>query len=94
MPFNEDLSAFFADFADQAQLGGQPVRGIFDNGYALAAGGVVGLASTQPAFTLATSSVGPDVVGQTLVVGSTSYVVAEHQPDGTGVSLLLLERAL
>jgi hypothetical protein len=28
-----------------------------------------------------------------VVVGAASYTVAEHQPDGTGISLLLLEVA-
>lgn len=96
MPFAEDLSPFFAtaDFATQAVLGGQAVQGVFDNGYALSDGGFSGMASSRPTFTLPTQLVPSPAVGAVLVVGGEEYAVAEHQPDGTGVSLLILELAL
>ena len=93
--FTENLSAFFADFGVAATLGGSTaVRGVFDDGHALGSVGLVGMAGTQPMFTLPTDSVTPaDPVGQTLVIGARSFTVAEHQPDGTGVSRLMLEAA-
>jgi hypothetical protein len=89
----ENLAPFFADFAVDATVNGQAVRGIFDNGFASAEVGLVGMSSARPMLTLPTAGLSADPVGQTAVVGGTSYLVAVHQPDGTGVSTLMLERA-
>jgi hypothetical protein len=89
----EDLAPFFADFAVDATVNGQAVRGIFDNGFASAEVGLVGMSSARPMLTLPTAGLSADPVGQTAVVNGTSYLVAAHQPDGTGVSTLMLERA-
>lgn len=80
-----------------AMLQGVPVSGLFDNGYATGNVGQFGMASTQSMFTLATALVPADVIGLTLTVGDAldqvGYKVVEHQPNGTGISALLLERA-
>lgn len=89
--FVEDTSTFFADFGVPCTLGGAAVSGIFDNGYALGSVGPFGMASTQPVLTLATASVPANPVGITAVVGGGAYLVAAHEPDGTGISRLLLE---
>lgn len=91
--FTEDLSTFFVEFGSDATLGGEPVRGVFDNAYALGNVGAVGMASEQPMFTVPTSSITGDPVGQSLVIGSQMYAVVEHRPDGTGISVLVLEVA-
>lgn len=95
MPFAEDLAPFFntAEFASDATLNGVAVRGIFDAAYQLGDVGGQGMASTAPVLTLATTDVPASPVGKSVVVNSVSYVVAAHEPDGTGVSLLLLKRA-
>lgn len=95
MAMLEDLSVFFdtAEFADTATLGGVAVTGIFDNAFALGSVGAFGMASTQPVLTLATASVPATPVGTTCVVDGTSYVVTAHEPDGTGLSRLMLEAA-
>ncbi len=87
-----DLTPFFAgdEFAVDAVLAGAAVRGIFDGAY-VSAGAGLGMSCTVPAFTLPTVGVSASVVGSALVIGTVSYFVAEHQPDGTGVSVLLLE---
>ena len=75
-----------------AALNGVEVAGMFDNSYH--AGDIgIGMASTQPAFTTLTANVVGEAVGQLLVIHGTSYYVAAHEPDGTGMSLLLLEVA-
>lgn len=75
-----------------ATLNGVEVAGMFDNSYH--AGDIgIGMASTQPAFTTLTANVTGEAVGQLLVINGTSYYVAAHEPDGTGMSLLLLEVA-
>ena len=92
MAFVEDFAAYFSEFATPATLGGVAVQGIFDKAYDAASAGV-GLATGLPVYTLATSAVPANPVGKVLVVASTRYKVAEHHPDGTGISLLLLELA-
>lgn len=75
-----------------ATLNGVEVVGMFDNSYH--AGDIgIGMASTQPAFTTLTANVVGEAVGQLLVINGVSYYVAAHEPDGTGMSLLLLEVA-
>lgn len=79
-----------------AVIGSQQVLCMFDNAHTLGAvGGFagMGIATTQPRITCATTQVPADPVGQAVAVAGGSYVVAEHQPDGTGVSVLLLEVA-
>lgn len=90
-----DVTAFFsaAEFATAASLDGQAVLGIFDAPSAQGGVGAYGMAALQPVYTLASASVPADVVGLGLVVGSTPYTVAAHEPDGTGISRLLLEAA-
>jgi hypothetical protein len=88
----EDLAPFFADFAVAATVNGAAVRGIFDNGFALGAVGI-GMAGTQPTLRLRTADVTADPVGQAVSVNAVAYTVAAHEPDGTGVSVLMLERA-
>lgn len=88
-------TAVFAHLANtSATLGGVAVTGIFDNGYAQSSAGGMGIASAMPMLTLPTASVPANPVGVTAVVSSVSYTVVEHQPDGSGVSALYLERVL
>lgn len=89
----EALSAFFsaAEFASTVTVNGVTVAAIFDNANALGSVGPYGMASTQPTLTLPTTSVPANPVGLSAVVGAVTYLVAAHEPDGTGVSRLLLE---
>lgn len=89
--FAEDLALFFPDYGVTANIGGETVAVIFSNGYALANAGHIGMASSQPMLTLATSAVPADPVGTSVVVAGTTYTVGGHEPDGTGMSRLLLE---
>ena len=90
----ENFTAFFqtADFAVNATLAGLSVAGVFDLAYQLGDLGGAGMASTAPVFTLPTASVPANPVGLTMVVNLITYSVAAHEPDGTGISLLMLER--
>lgn len=76
-----------------ATIGSAVVPGIFDNGYALGAVGMSGMASTQPTFTMATGSLVGEAVGRSLQINGVAYIVAAHEPDGAGISRLLLELA-
>lgn len=92
--FVEDYSPLFditSGFAQLATVGGASVAVIFDNASTLGTVGPFGMASTQPSITLPTTHVPANPVGTTVVVGIVTYLVAAHEPDGTGISRLLLE---
>lgn len=76
---------------------GEAQLGIFDNDYVLADIGNTGMAATAPAVVVETAGLPPVVIGQLLQVSylgaTTFWRIAEHHPDGTGLSTLLLERA-
>ena len=88
--FTEDLAPFFSvdDFSVTATLAGVTVTGIFDATYYEPLGEVQG---RQPMFMLPTASAPTAAHGQTLVIGATTYKVRGVQPDGTGVTTLILE---
>ena len=73
------------------QGSGTETPAIFDNGYALGAAGPFGMATTGPQLTCATAQIAADPVGLAVSVNGRNYLVAEHQPDGTGMSTLILE---
>lgn len=73
-------------------VGGSVVSAIFDNGNTLGNVGALGMACTQPLLTLVSSDVPTNPVGTAVLVGAVPYLIATHEPDGTGISRLLLER--
>lgn len=88
--FAESRAAFFTDFAVTATVGGVALSGIFDAQYADAFGLIAG---TVPAL-LIDDDDAPDVAaGDVVSVGGRGYLVAVVQPDGTGMSRLILEAA-
>ncbi|GGX33224.1 hypothetical protein GCM10007242_45440 [Pigmentiphaga litoralis] len=90
MAFVEDMAAFFndAEFGLEMLVDGVPVIGIFDRPYF----DPVSMASTQPTATVPTdlAPVTPDL--STVVVMGVLYVVRNVQPDGTGMTTLVLEK--
>ena len=94
--FTEDLTAFFdtdTGMAQVATVDGVAVSVIFDNATALGNVGILGMAGTQPSILLPTASVPASPLGKAVSVNATAYLVAAHEPDGTGVSRLMLEAA-
>jgi hypothetical protein len=93
--FTEDLSAFMnvAEFATSVTLNGVAKAAIFDNANALGSVGPFGMASTAPVLTMATADVPASPVGLPVVANGITYTIAAHEPDGTGVSRLVLEAA-
>lgn len=89
MPFVEDLAVYFTDLGVPATMDGQAVRGIFDNGYMQALGG---MASAEPSFTLPSADAAAATQASVLVVAGVTYRVRNPQPDGTGITVLPLER--
>jgi hypothetical protein len=95
MAFVENFPVFFniGEFADAATLDGAAVVGIFDGDYVDLLNGTA--EGSGPAFTLQTD----DAVcahGSDLIIttgrGTGSYKVRIIEPDGTGVTVLRLER--
>lgn len=93
--FTEDLSVFFDTangFAVNATLsGGGTVPVIFDAAYQGALGGFA--ESTGPQCTAKSADVATAVQGSTLVIAGITYKVTELQPNGTGITILMLELA-
>lgn len=87
--FTEDTTAFLADFGEEVLVAGQPVRGIFDEAYI----DPLGVASVAPALTTFPALLPAFTVGlSTLVRGVVTYRIVGQQPDGTGGTVLILER--
>lgn len=99
--FVEDLSPFFdADSVGVsiATVGGVEGVGVqFSNGYALGDVGALSMASSQPAITLPDTAVPADPVGSAVQItagnGIGSYLVGACEPDGSGITVLVLEVA-
>jgi len=96
--FTETFSVFFntEEFATNAQItiGASvvTVAGVFDAPPQTMLGN--GLMETQqPQLLVPTSAVASVVHGAPVTVASVNYVVAGIEPDGTGVTRLILERA-
>ena len=69
------------------------IKGIFDSEYLeVAAGGEVGFAISQPRFLTKTSNVSTAQDGDTIVINGSTYKVRVVQPDGTGMTNLVLEK--
>lgn len=74
-------------------LGGVEVQACFESAYALGKVGNLGMASNAPSLVLLSSDTPADPVGLVAVVDGVSYLVASHEPDGTGMTRLWLEQA-
>ena len=73
--------------------GSSTVNGIFDNDFIeVDAGGGVGVALQQPRFHCRTSDVSSASEGDALVVSGVNYTIRIVQDDGTGMTMLILEK--
>lgn len=88
MAFVEDFSPFFADFGVDGTLAGEPVQVIFDE-----PGELQGeMRVRTPQAQIRSSQVPASYLGASLVIPAGSFKVRDVEPDGTGLSLLLLTR--
>jgi len=93
---NDAVQANLSDVL--VSIGGAPgIRGIFYQDYVVAEVGAAGMAASAPAVTVPTGDVPKAFSGVAVVIegadGVTHWKIAEHHPDGAGMSVLLLERA-
>lgn len=84
-----DLDTLFDadEFAVEATIGGATVRGILDDEYIEDAD----IAGTRPVLVCKTADVAAVDQGDTVTIDGTDYEVVIPQPDGTGVTRLVLE---
>jgi len=69
------------------------ISGIFDNDFVeVDAGGTIPFAMQQPRFLTRTSDVSAAVEDDTLVISGVTYKIKVVQPDGTGMTNLILEK--
>lgn len=82
-----DDPAFFSDFAIDLTVNGVSVRGIFDNAFGIAFGGMID--GSGPMVRLPSSV--DAARGNLVVIASKQYVITGIEPDGTGLTVLRLE---
>lgn len=101
LPIADDLAAILnvEEFAQAVTyrrkdgLGESAINGIFDNEtIPVETGGFVPVHEEQPRFTCRTADVPNIAETDQLVVGAVTYVVRAWVHDGTGVSVLQLEK--
>ena len=87
----EHLDAFFTAFAVDCLSGAYAFRGHLDRDYA----NTLGIANAAPILHAQSVDVtaGAIVTGGAITVDSVAYTVREIRPDGTGITILVLERA-
>lgn len=78
-----------AEFATEVTLDGLPLTGIFDAAYI----DPLGVVSNSPVMACASADVTLAGRGSVVIVNTVSYVVRDIQPDGTGMTVLILERS-
>ena len=86
--FTEDLSLFLADFGQSGTLAGAPVRVIYSD----PAETDLGIRAAGPQAEIPTAQVPAQSFGAQLVIPQGTFTVREALPDGTGMTLLLLQR--
>jgi len=93
--FQDDLSYMLDvdDFATAVTYDGGTINGIFDNETVpVDAGGFVPVHEEQPRLTCRTSDIPSIAQDQVMVIGGVSYDVKAWIHDGTGVTVVQLER--
>ena len=80
---------FFVDFGVVATIGAATVIGIFDVPTAEA----FGMLGTDPTFTCAAADVPGIAAGQAVTINAVAYTVTAVRPDGTGLTVLMLDKA-
>lgn len=90
MAFEEDLDVFLDEFAVTALLpGAVTVNVIFDNQYA----SPFDISASRPSCIGKSADLDSLLFGAEIVIGGVDYVVRSVEPDGTGMTRLMLEKA-
>lgn len=81
---DEDMPGYIT-----ATVSGTPVGVLFSNGY----GSALGMAGSAPAILAQAADVSGVARGAAVTVDGTAYTVASIEPDGSGHTRLLLDKA-
>ena len=87
-----DLDIFFDDdeFATEITFNSETILGIFDNEFAVAVEGEMGIESTAPQVLVKDADITGAAHGQIMTIDGTDYKIIAIQPDGTGTTVVLL----
>lgn len=89
---NSDRLLMLNDFGVDVQFGGHTFKGIFDSPHnPIDIGGEVAFSIQESSVFMRTSDTSGIVQGSSILVDSRRYVVTDIQPDGTGMTNLVLE---
>jgi hypothetical protein len=89
---DEDLTAFFGDFASDVTLPtGSTFKGIVDASF-VTVGEVAGVESSAISLIAKTADVADLGHGEIVEIASVEYAVRGIEPDGLGVTTIRLER--
>lgn len=93
MPFTEDLTAFFdpADFGTVATFNAVSVNGTFDDPSKEYHLGQAGISDSRPTFTGRTADLAAATYNSIITINGINWVVVDVNPDGTGVTTLVLK---
>lgn len=92
---DDDLLAMIRSFesmgyVEVTKAGGDTFEAIFDNGYAEAAGDIP-VEASSPFLSARTVDVASLVKNTLLTINGTPYRLARHEPDGTGMTRVVLK---
>lgn len=89
-----DRSAFLADFGSTVTWSGGSATAIYDQAYEEAEfPGAVSIGSRRPMLRAREADFAAVAVGTSVTVDGDTWRVAEKHPDGTGMTMILLEAA-
>lgn len=95
IPFADDLSNIFDvdEFATAVTYNGGTINGIFDNETVpIDAGGFAVVHQEQPRLTCRTVDLSSIAEDQAMVINSVNYTIQAWIDDGTGVTVIQLEK--
>lgn len=96
LPLLTDLAAIFDvdDFAVRVTYSGGTINGIFDNEtIPVDSNGYVTVHQEQPRLTCKTADIGSIGEGEVMVISGVSYAIRAWVHDGTGTTVIQLEKS-
>jgi hypothetical protein len=95
--FEDDLDDFFDtdEFAIDIVYNGKTLNAIFDDEFAAIEAGYSSIDSSDPQIMLKSSDVEDNNMadGDTISISGESFLIHSKQPDGTGVTTLILKKS-
>lgn len=89
--FTEDLTPFFDDFAIEVDFKGTKFQGIFENDFDVVDVGNVVVDSSSPKLLCQSVDVALVKTDDSLKINGEFFSVVSIQPDGTGVTNIILQ---